>query len=118
MSGHMSDDGMPPVENIGAEQARELIANGAMAVDVREQWEWNAGHIPEAHLIPLGGIYQFGQAAAQLPNDTDVIFVCESGQRSMVASEIALVAGLKPGRVYNLAGGMAGWRRAGLSVEK
>ena len=114
----MPDDEQPPVEQIGAERARELIAGGALAVDVRESWEWNIGHIPEAQLVPLEGIYRFGQAVSQLPRDADVVFVCESGQRSAVASEIALVAGFAPGHVYNLAGGMVAWRRAGLPIAK
>jgi rhodanese-related sulfurtransferase len=35
-----------------------------------------------------------------------------------VASEIALVAGLAPEHVHNLAGGMVAWRRAGLPTTK
>jgi rhodanese-related sulfurtransferase len=108
----------PPFQIIDAQRAQELIAGGAVAVDVREQWEWNAGHIPEARLMPLEGIYRFGHAAAELPRDQDVVFVCESGQRSAVASEIALVAGLAPEHVHNLAGGMVAWRRAGLPTAK
>ena len=68
--------------------------------------------------MPLEGIYQFGHAATQLPQDQDIVFVCESGQRSAVASEIALVAGLSPDRVHNLVGGMVAWRRAGLPTAK
>lgn len=118
MRGHGGADEQPPFQVIDIQRAHELIENGALAVDVREQWEWNAGHIPAAQLMPLQGIYAFGHAATQLPRDRDIVFVCESGQRSAVASEIALVAGLAPEHVHNLAGGMVGWRRAGLPIAK
>lgn len=107
-----------PFSTIGPEQAHELAANGAVIVDVRQLEEWRTGHIPDARLIPLDGIYTFGHAASDLPRDRDLIFVCEVGQRSAVASEIALVAGFAPERVHNLAGGMSAWRRLRLPITR
>lgn len=118
MRGQSVGGEQPPFQVIDTQRAHEMIAHGALVVDVREQWEWNVGHIPEAQLMPLEGIYAFGRVAAQLPRDRDIVFVCESGQRSAVASEIALVAGLAPDQVHNLAGGMVGWRRAGFPVAQ
>lgn len=118
MSGQGAGGEQPPFQIVNTQRAHELLEAGALAVDVREQWEWNTGHIPEAQLEPLEGIYAFGRVAARLPRDRDIVFVCESGQRSAVASEIALVAGLSPEHVHNLAGGMVGWRRAGLPIER
>jgi rhodanese-related sulfurtransferase len=71
-----------------------------------------------AQLVPLDGIYAFGRAIADLPRDRDLVFVCEVGQRSGVASEIALVAGFAPDHVYNLMGGTALWRRQNLPLER
>ena len=102
------DETSMPFTDVTPEQAQELIAQGALVVDVRQPNEWIRGHIPEAELIPLDGIYLFGKALADYPKDQDVILVCEMGQRSVVAAEIALVAGYT--RVYNLAGGMSAWR--------
>ena len=107
-----------PFDVIGPERAQEMIAAGAAVVDVRQPQEWRTGHIPNAQLIPLDGIYVFGKATTDLPRDRDLIFVCEAGQRSAMASEIALVAGFTPARVHNLAGGMGAWRRTGLPVER
>lgn len=76
-----------------------------VVVDVREPSEFRAGHIAQAKNIPLGGI---GSHLAELPKDTDVVFVCRSGSRSMMASRKAAKAGLKA--VYNLTGGMSNWR--------
>jgi hydroxyacylglutathione hydrolase len=110
------DETSMPFDNITPEQARELIAQGALVIDVRQPDEWMSGHIPQAELIPLDGIYLFGKALADQPKDRDVILVCEMGQRSLVAAEIALVAGYQ--RVHNLVGGMNAWRRRGLPLER
>jgi len=43
------------------------------------------------------------------------VFVCEVGQRSAVAAELAAAVGKK--HVFNLEGGMQAWRNAGLPTE-
>jgi rhodanese-related sulfurtransferase len=98
-----------PYATIGTDEAKQMVESGARVIDVRQPDEWNRGHIAQAELVPLDGIYAFGKALQELnlPPDEDVIFVCASGQRSAAASEIALVAGLH--KVYNLANGMNGW---------
>src|SRR5579863_5948290 len=108
----------PPYATIGTDDAKRMIGAGAHVIDVRQPDEWNRGHISEAELVPLNGIYSFGKALQdlQLPQDEDVIFVCASGQRSATASEIALVAGLK--KVYNLANGMNGWIGRRYPIER
>jgi hydroxyacylglutathione hydrolase len=105
-----------PFHNITPEQAQELLAQGAQVIDVRQPEEWMQGHIPHAELIPLDGIYLFGKGLEGQPKDSDLILVCEMGQRSVVAAEIALVAGYT--RVYNLAGGMSAWRARRLPIER
>ncbi|HEX4713320.1 MAG TPA: rhodanese-like domain-containing protein [Ktedonobacteraceae bacterium] len=98
-----------PYTTIGTDQAKQMIEQGTRIIDVRQLDEWKDGHIAEATLVPIDGIYSFGHALQELnlPADEEVIFVCRSGQRSATACEIALVAGLK--KVYNLANGMNGW---------
>ena len=100
---------MYPYTTIGTDEAKSMIDAGARVIDVRRPDEWQRGHIREAILVPLDGIYTFGKALKDLhlSEDEDVIFICAVGQRSASASEIALVAGLK--NVYNLANGMNGW---------
>lgn len=106
---YTDDEDAMPYQTIGTDEARRLIEQGTRVIDVRQPEEWQGGHIAEATLVPLNGIYTFGQALKDLhlPADEEVIFVCRSGQRSATASEIALVAGLT--KVYNLANGMNGW---------
>lgn len=98
-----------PYVTIGTDEAKNMIEQGTRVIDVRQPEEWQDGHIPQATLVPINGIYSFGNALKELnlPADEEVIFVCRSGQRSASACEIAMVAGLK--KVYNLANGMNGW---------
>jgi len=107
-----------PYTTIGTDDAKHMIEAGTHVIDVRQPDEWNRGHIPEAELVPLNGIYSFGKALKDLnlPEDEDVIFVCAMGQRSASASEIAMVAGLK--KVYNLANGMHGWVARRYPIER
>jgi rhodanese-related sulfurtransferase len=113
-----NDEEKLPYSTIGTDEARNMIEAGTRVIDVRQPDEWNRGHIAQAELIPLDGIYLFGQALKELslPAEEDVIFVCASGQRSSVASEIALVTGLN--KVYNLANGMNGWLNRRYPVER
>jgi rhodanese-related sulfurtransferase len=91
------------------EAKRRLDAGKLHAVDVREQWEYARDHIPESTLTPLGQIIARPQDAI---TSDDVLFVCEVGQRSAVAAEMAAALGMK--HVFNLEGGMQAWRTAGL----
>jgi rhodanese-related sulfurtransferase len=112
------EDEVLPYTTIGTDEAKRMIEAGAHVIDVRQPEEWNRGHIPEAELVPLNGIYSFGKALKELhiSTDEDVIFVCAMGQRSASASEIALVAGLN--KVYNLANGMNGWVNRRYPIER
>ena len=107
-----------PYKTIGTDEAKQMIETGTRVIDVRQIDEWNRGHIAEATLVPIEGIYSFGKALKelQLSADEAVIFVCASGQRSASASEIALVAGLN--NVYNLANGMNGWMMRHYPIER
>ncbi len=112
------DDEKLPYTTIGTNDAKGMIETGAHVIDVRRPEEWDRGHITEAQLVTIDGIYAFGSALKDLnlPADEDVIFVCAGGQRSAVASEIALLVGLR--KVYNLANGMHGWINRGYPIER
>ncbi|GER87785.1 hypothetical protein KDW_19470 [Dictyobacter vulcani] len=112
------DDEVLPYTTIGTDDAKRMIEAGTRIVDVRMPDEWNYGHIAEATLVPIQGIYSFGKALQEknLPLDEEVIFVCAAGQRSATASEIASLMGFK--KVYNLARGMNGWVNRGYPIER
>ena len=75
--------------NITAEEAKVLMDSeeGYIILDVREQDEYNAGHIPGAILIPYTQIED--KADKMLPDKDPLILVyCRSGRRSKLAAEI------------------------------
>ncbi|HVB27850.1 MAG TPA: rhodanese-like domain-containing protein, partial [Mycobacteriales bacterium] len=41
---------------VSATDARRLMADGAVLVDVREPSEWDAGHAPGARHVPLATV--------------------------------------------------------------
>lgn len=107
-------DPREPFTRIDVSEAKEMIEKGDVAViDVREPHEYNAGHVPDATLIPVNSVYKRRE---ELPRDKDLIFVCAVGQRSALASEMAAAAGLT--RLFNLEGGTDAWIKAGLAVDK
>ncbi len=102
-----------PFRRIQPEEARTLIDSGQVTVvDVREPWEYANGHIPNAKLVPLAKIIT---APAENVTTDNVIFVCEVGQRSAVAAELAASLGRE--RLYNLEGGTGAWRELGYPIE-
>ena len=78
---------------------------GVIVVDVREQSEYDSGHIENAILMPLGEIDDI--AGAILPNKDSVVLVyCRSGNRSATAAEKLISLGYN--NVYDF-GGIIDW---------
>ena len=80
--------------NITAEEAKEIMDSqeGYRILDVREQEEYDAGHIPGAILIPYTQIKE--KANEMLPDKNQLILVyCRSGRRSKIASEALVELG-------------------------
>ncbi len=75
-------------KQITAEEAKKIMDSGEECVilDVREQNEFDAGHIPGAILIPYTEIDQ--KAEEMLPDkDKQILVYCRSGRRSKIAAE-------------------------------
>jgi rhodanese-related sulfurtransferase len=102
-----------PFKEAKIDEIKRLIDEGYEVVDVREDWEWNKGHIPRAKHAVLASILANPQ---QHQFRDRSIFVCEVGERSAVASEMAVALGIKD--VVNFRGGTKAWREAGLPLEK
>jgi adenylyltransferase/sulfurtransferase len=77
-------------------------------VDVREAGEYEIVRIDGAVLIPQGRILA-GEAWAELPQDTDIVFHCKGGTRSAAVLTAARAAGYE--RVSHLDGGILAWVR-------
>jgi sulfur-carrier protein adenylyltransferase/sulfurtransferase len=85
---------------------------GAIVVDVREQYEWDAGHIDDARHIPLG---ELPHRLNELPRDADIVFYCQTGGRSARALDLARGAGVT--RAKHLRGGFTAWKNVGRTLQ-
>ena len=83
-SGNMTDSSY---QQITQEEAKEMMdTQDVVILDVREQNEYDGGHIPGAVLLPVGTIDE-AAAAEVIPNkDSTVLVYCRSGNRSKTAS--------------------------------
>jgi DMSO/TMAO reductase YedYZ molybdopterin-dependent catalytic subunit/rhodanese-related sulfurtransferase len=95
---------------IGARAAAALVEAGALLLDVREPGEWQAGHVAQALLLPMG---QVARHRSDLPQDRRIVVVCRSGGRSAAVAEALRTWGFD---AVNLSGGMTAWGLAGLPV--
>ena len=77
---------------------------GYVIVDVREPYEFDAGHLPNSLHIPLGDL---PARFKEIPDDATPVFICRSGGRSLNACAFALQAGAA--KAVNLEGGLKAW---------
>lgn len=112
-NGQDAATGLELPTNIDAKTLDGLRNNpNVFIVDVREDYEYAAGHVPEATLIPLG---QLANRLDEIPKDKTVVAVCRSGNRSGQATELLRKAGFD---AHNMSGGMIAWELAGLDIER
>ena len=94
-------------QQITQEAAKEMMDTQEVVIlDVREQHEYDSGHIPGAVLLPVGTITEDTAAAVIDELDTVVLVYCRSGNRSKTASQA--LADLGYTNVYEF-GGINDW---------
>jgi rhodanese-related sulfurtransferase len=71
-------------------RAKELVAQGAVLVDVRTDGEFARGHVPGAICIPVGDLQR---RAGELPKGAKVVLYCASGARSASAARFLSARG-------------------------
>jgi sulfur-carrier protein adenylyltransferase/sulfurtransferase len=103
------------ISEVDAGGARDLIdERDPLVVDVREQDEWDEGHIPGAVHIPRGFLESRIERAA--PDSTrPVLLYCSAGNRSAFAAKTLAELGYED--VASLAGGFTDWKRNGFPVQ-
>lgn len=92
---------------ISAEEAKTLMETeeGYIILDVRNEDEFEAGHIPGAILIPYNEIAY--SAESVIPDKNKLILVyCRSGRRSKIASEMLVMLGYTNVKEF---GGIIDW---------
>ena len=85
-----------------------------VVVDVREDNEWAAGHIPGA--VHLGkGIIERDVEVKYPDTKTELVLYCGGGFRSALAADNLQKMGYT--NVISMDGGWRGWKEAGLNIE-
>ena len=106
--GSREEENTASYQQITAEEAKSMMEEqpDAVILDVREQDEYDAGHIPGAVLLSVGTIDEETAASAIPENDTVVLVYCRSGNRSKTASQSLVDLGYT--QIYEF-GGIKDW---------
>lgn len=99
---------------VDVDTVAEIKDRGDVVVfDVREQWEYDEGHIPGVTLIPMGEV---PSRLNEIPTDKTVVVTCRSGNRSGQIANFLRDNGYT--NVHNMDGGILAWEAAGYEVER
>ena len=104
-------NGGVPTE-VDVETFAQAHAQGARVVDVREQDEWDAGHLSGAVHIPMD---QLPDRLGELSTEEPVFVFCRSGRRSDSMAQFLRERGYT---AINVAGGILDWEARGYAVER
>ena len=83
------------------------LPEGLLVLDVREDDEWQAGHVAGSLHIPL---MELGNRYGELPDAEQTLVVCRVGNRSAYAAGFLIQQGIE---AVNLEGGLVEWYAAG-----
>jgi hydroxyacylglutathione hydrolase len=106
--------GIPTASDTIPQYTPDEVAAGTLFIlDVRNDGEWSAGHLPGAHHIPLAAL---PERLGELPHDRAIAVHCQGGARSAIATSFLRAAGFTD--AANLAGGLDAWQRGGHPVVR
>ncbi|HWV27583.1 MAG TPA: rhodanese-like domain-containing protein [Aeromicrobium sp.] len=101
---------LPSVPSVTVADLSDPLPDDLVVVDVREPFEWEAGHIDGAVHVPLGDL---SRRVGELDPQARTLVVCHLGGRSARATAWLSAQGHD---VTNLTGGMDAWEAAGRPV--
>lgn len=90
----------------GLETAKQHHGENIQIIDVRNQDEWDRGHIESARHIPL---HELHNRLGELSKDTPIIVYCQRGPRSAKAAATLDAFGFKD--VHDMIGGYSAWEQ-------
>jgi molybdopterin/thiamine biosynthesis adenylyltransferase/rhodanese-related sulfurtransferase len=103
------------IGEVDASRARELLEeNDPLVLDVREQDEWDEGHLPGAIHIPRGNL-ESRIERAEPDRSRAIVVYCAAGNRSAFAAKTLEELGYED--VVSLSGGFTDWKRNGFPIE-
>lgn len=115
-TGHqLIQDAKQRIKEVTARDVLEMRERGEdfAIVDVREDREWNLGHVPGAVHVARGTLE--GRIEGAVPRERKVILYCARGNRSALAADTMREMGYRD--VSSLAGGIQAWVDAGGHIE-
>jgi rhodanese-related sulfurtransferase len=105
------------VKEIDLTQADQALRDGAVLIDVREESEFAAGHIPGAVHASRGMLeFKLSTNPALQPRDLKVVLYCKTGGRAALAAVAMLDMGYLD--VMSVAGGIDAWATQGRPVAR
>jgi len=104
------------IDEVDAARAHELLAaaDPPLLVDIREQDEWDEGHIPGAVHVTRGNLESRIERAAP-DRSRSIVLYCAAGNRSAFAAKTLEEMGYED--VSSLAGGYTDWKRNGFPTQ-
>lgn len=97
--------------DITPQRVSELVDSGALLIDVRRDYEWDAGHIAGASNIEMNDLTSNAESIAR---EEAVVFYCRTGNRSSLAAAAFREAGFD---AYHLDGGLQAWVDQGRELD-
>jgi len=108
---------MAHLQTIGPQTLNQwIIHNDVLIIDVREPAEYNAGHIPEAHNIPLSSLSK-KLDAIPLSQNKKVVLYCQRGNRSATGCKTLIKKAFKAD-IWHLEGGLKAWETQGYKIVR
>ncbi len=103
--------------DISPQQVVQLMSHetGSLVLDVREENEYQSGHIKDSIHIPLSAL-KSRMSELESYKDKNIILGCRSGSRSGRASSMLKKNGFE--KVHNLRGGVLAWENDNLPMKK
>jgi rhodanese-related sulfurtransferase len=87
------------------------VTSDAQVIDVREDYEFEAGHIPGSRRVDVNDL---NGVAESLDRSRPVVFYCRSGDRSGMPAQAFRASGWD---AYSIEGGLAAWVESGQPLE-
>ena len=104
------------IKEISAIEAKELLTEGALLLDVREQDEIQQKAFVHTEVLNIP-FSIFDENYGGLPKDRKIVVACHLGIRSLRVAQFLVIQGWDEPNIYSLEGGIEAWQQAGLPVK-
>ncbi len=104
------------IKEISANEAKELLTEGALLLDVREQDEIQQKAFVHTEVLNIP-FSIFDENYGELPKDRKIVVACHLGIRSLRVAQFLVIQGWDEANIFSLEGGIEAWKQAGLPVK-